>query len=638
MQYILIGVVYVDGIPIEPTLLDAGESGLKGEERSDPAALALLDPRQVRRATTAFLAELFDKYDTDGSGGIDFDEFKVLLRDLRIQLSEPKALAYFKKCDKVRRGSISFEEFCLALYTCDPKNPNHTMGFAPGQSLSPKDLFEMFDNEPNPAQWRLVGHLLSAIETTTSGGEEKRVGGRVCVAGSSQVLAKFTPSFTPSFTLLPVVNDDDKESVVVTKLSCGNAHTALISTEGELFTWGKNAGGCAGHSVLVPLVKAPTRVSCMYQRPANLYLRNGVRALQSTQNATCLPEYALGKELFAKTQQEACPFWQVTLQNMSRIKRVRVVLWKSTDGGDDTSSQQVSMATTRPSTSSDATLKYTILTSESAFGTEERGKYSLAKAKSHSTHAGFTLSRGQKEFTWTPPVDTSGCFARVQIDNATAMLSLSLVEIVGMNSTEYKGPKVSEVECGEAMTAVVCCPLSSMEMLRERLLRADRASLWILEQIETFHPFLNEELVLNGHDSQGRTCILCRPHEKCVVCLVEAAITADGKVPQQKKIVSDPSSVAAMKENEAKKREALRHLTLEEFCQRLVAINMRAEEEEETQLKQLEQELTDLTALAKQKLREEQEGAQLAVAATNGGAHGNKLLEKLRKALRFGKK
>lgn len=69
----------------------------------------------------------------------------MLLSDLKIQLSEPKALAYFKKCDKMRRGSISFEEFRLALYTCDPKNPNRTMGFSPGQSLSPKDLFDMFD-------------------------------------------------------------------------------------------------------------------------------------------------------------------------------------------------------------------------------------------------------------------------------------------------------------------------------------------------------------------------------------------------------------------------------------------------------------------------------------------------------------
>lgn len=95
--------------------------------------------------------QLFDKYDADGSGGIDLQEFKVLLTDLQIQLSEPKALAYFKRCDKMRHGSISFDEFRLALYTCDPKNPSRTMGFAPGQSLSPKDLFEMFDKDEEGA-------------------------------------------------------------------------------------------------------------------------------------------------------------------------------------------------------------------------------------------------------------------------------------------------------------------------------------------------------------------------------------------------------------------------------------------------------------------------------------------------------
>jgi hypothetical protein len=40
-------VVYVDGIPIESAVLDAGDSGLKSEERSDPAALSALDPRAV---------------------------------------------------------------------------------------------------------------------------------------------------------------------------------------------------------------------------------------------------------------------------------------------------------------------------------------------------------------------------------------------------------------------------------------------------------------------------------------------------------------------------------------------------------------------------------------------------------------
>ena len=97
------------------------------------------------------LLQLFDKYDTDGSDSIDFEEFKVLLHDLGIKLSEPKMLAYFKRCDVHSHGAISFDEFRLALYTCDPKNPSRTMGFAPGQSLMPKDLFEMFDPEEQGA-------------------------------------------------------------------------------------------------------------------------------------------------------------------------------------------------------------------------------------------------------------------------------------------------------------------------------------------------------------------------------------------------------------------------------------------------------------------------------------------------------
>lgn len=164
LSIVCAGVVYIDGIPIESTALDAGTSGLKGEEKSDPAAIAALDPRSVRPssceavwvffcvdADRAVGVQLFDKYDADGSGGIDFDEFRVLLHDLNVHLSEPKALAYFKKCDKLRRGFISFEEFRLALYTCDPKNPSRTAGFAPGQSLSPKDLFEMFDKNERGA-------------------------------------------------------------------------------------------------------------------------------------------------------------------------------------------------------------------------------------------------------------------------------------------------------------------------------------------------------------------------------------------------------------------------------------------------------------------------------------------------------
>lgn len=43
------GVVFVDGIPIEASVLGAGASGLKCDDmHADPAALAALNPRVVR--------------------------------------------------------------------------------------------------------------------------------------------------------------------------------------------------------------------------------------------------------------------------------------------------------------------------------------------------------------------------------------------------------------------------------------------------------------------------------------------------------------------------------------------------------------------------------------------------------------
>lgn len=499
-----------------------------------------------------------------------------------------------------------------------------------------------------------TGHtvVISATSKTVDHNQkQQQTGGLVYVAGSNHALAKFTPTFT--HLPLPTDNKNSNKAIAIAKVSCGNAHTALVSSEGELFTWGKNVGGCTGHSVLLPLIKTPTRVGCMYQRPANLCLLGGVTALQSTQNATCLPEYALRRggglgasELnYSQTQQELCPFWQVALQRLSRIESVRVVIKKPVDSGGG-SDDDSGFSTKRPSTSSSANLKTSILISQFPFDTEERGKYSLAKAKSHSTHVAFSLLHDddqRNEFVWTAPVDTLGKFVRIQIENPTiAMLSLDTVEVVGMDSTAYKGPKVTDVECGDGMTIAICRPLSSVEMLRERFLRAvraDRASLWILEQIETFHPFLQDELVKSGHQRGKQVpCVLCRPRAKCVVCQLEEAILTDSRVnlgPTTKQ--SDPSN--SKLEAIEQKRDALKQLTLEELCHQLLNMNMRTEEEEQVQQKRLEQELlVDATSLALAKQEEEQ---ALVVKHVNApllrGPNETSLLSKLKKALGLGR-
>jgi hypothetical protein len=44
-----------------------------------------------------------------------------------------------------------------------------------------------------------------------------------------------------------------------------------VSVDGELFTWGDNARGCAGHPAhLFPFLTVPTKVTCMYTRPLNM--------------------------------------------------------------------------------------------------------------------------------------------------------------------------------------------------------------------------------------------------------------------------------------------------------------------------------------------------------------------------------
>mmetsp|Transcript_59310 Transcript_59310/g.69356 ORF Transcript_59310/g.69356 Transcript_59310/m.69356 type:complete len:111 (+) Transcript_59310:152-484(+) len=89
--------------------------------------------------------EIFDKCDVDRSGSITFDEFKAMLPQLKIQMTEPKMLKYFHQCDMDKSGKINFDEFKVVFFTCDPEG-NH-VGFTPNTLLMPHDAFEMFGQD-----------------------------------------------------------------------------------------------------------------------------------------------------------------------------------------------------------------------------------------------------------------------------------------------------------------------------------------------------------------------------------------------------------------------------------------------------------------------------------------------------------
>lgn len=88
--------------------------------------------------------DIFNIFDDDESGLMNFEEFHNMLPRLGIRISDAKAYRYFLICDTDRSGEIDVDEFKVALYACDPTSGN-PIGFAPSSYLSPLDAFETFD-------------------------------------------------------------------------------------------------------------------------------------------------------------------------------------------------------------------------------------------------------------------------------------------------------------------------------------------------------------------------------------------------------------------------------------------------------------------------------------------------------------
>lgn len=64
--------------------------------------------------------DIFILFDEDDSGLISFEEFKKLLPYLDISISDAKAFRYFRMCNSDGTGEIDIDEFKVALFICDP--------------------------------------------------------------------------------------------------------------------------------------------------------------------------------------------------------------------------------------------------------------------------------------------------------------------------------------------------------------------------------------------------------------------------------------------------------------------------------------------------------------------------------------
>lgn len=80
------------------------------------------DTTDELRRTCKILAPFFAKYDLNGDGTIDFEEFRMIFKDVGENLSRQEEASLFKSADANESGDICFEEFaaCLMSFALDP--------------------------------------------------------------------------------------------------------------------------------------------------------------------------------------------------------------------------------------------------------------------------------------------------------------------------------------------------------------------------------------------------------------------------------------------------------------------------------------------------------------------------------------
>ena len=187
-------------------------------------------------------------------------------------------------------------------------------------------------------------------------------GGRLYVAGPANVLGRFcatwtrvqarererVPSLPPrNVPALSLTQDgappQSLDTVSVCGLAAGFCHSAIITTEGELWCWGANEQGCCGQPLATKFVFRPELIRAIYERPRNLAL--GKPARQSScyggldahlgvdgNNDGSNPQYCMS------TQQDPQAWWEVDLGEFAVIDTVKI--WNRTDEPPDQSMER----------------------------------------------------------------------------------------------------------------------------------------------------------------------------------------------------------------------------------------------------------------------------------------------------------
>jgi len=208
---------------------------------------------EVRRICKV-LAPFFAMYDRNGDNTVDFEEFRMIFKDVGENLSREAQAAMFDAADTNRSGDISFEEFvaCLMSFALDssndlqeakPKyavNPNKFLDEATGASEGGEDEEEeedipedLADLDPDEQQKRIklraasgmaMGTLLVLIFSDPMVGLLSEIGKRLDVS-----------AFYISFILAPMASNASELVAAINyakKRTCKSVTTSLSTLVG----------------------------------------------------------------------------------------------------------------------------------------------------------------------------------------------------------------------------------------------------------------------------------------------------------------------------------------------------------------------------------------------------------------------
>ena len=150
-------------------------------------------------------------------------------------------------------------------------------------------------------------------------------GGEVMQCGATRALGQYTPRFSIVRKL---------KGKAVKAIGAGDSHSAAVTTDGELYTWGCNTNGCAAHPVVSTFLPEPTVVECLHVQSESL--AKGKPVSQSSVYNRRGPETAIngntggdGEAMCIHTQRDQCPWWQVDLGRLAVINTIEV--WNRED-------------------------------------------------------------------------------------------------------------------------------------------------------------------------------------------------------------------------------------------------------------------------------------------------------------------